>query len=181
MTEKDSNDLDAALADARAARREGRLQAASETFQRIERQSRESGERRYRLAGLKGLAQIERDRDCLASSIALYGDAVDLARELGNPLAIAHTIRHLADVQRESGQLAEAGANYREALEIYRSSPDTAPLDLANALRSSALLTEQLGSPGTAGAFWEEARTCYRRAGVDAGVEECTRAIARCR
>jgi hypothetical protein len=69
-----------------------------------------------------------------------YEDAVGLFREVGEPLVLAHTIRHLGDVYREQGCPELAEPCYHEALGLYRSHESGSPLDLANAVRSLAVL-----------------------------------------
>ncbi|MDB5703544.1 MAG: hypothetical protein JWN66_660 [Sphingomonas bacterium] len=98
--------------------------------------------------------------------------AVALLRDTGDQLAIAHAVRHLADMLVEVGQPEEAGAPVTEMLALYRAAPDTPPLDLANALRSAAVQAEAIGDIDTAWIFWIQARARY--AALDALFEELT-------
>ena len=78
------------------------------------------------------LGQIERDLGRGDAARPLYEEAVAICREEGDPLLLAHTIRHLGDIHRNIGRcLTEAEPCYQEALPLYRSQP-TNPPDLAN-------------------------------------------------
>ena len=107
-----------------------------------------------------------------------YEEAVALCREEHDPLTLAHTVRHLGDVYRSAGQLDLAEPCYSEALTIYRSHKQTAPLDFANALRPMAILKEQKGERQAAKPLWEEARQLYAAANVPEGVAESSKRLA---
>jgi tetratricopeptide (TPR) repeat protein len=128
-------------------------------------------------AALKGLGQIERDMGHGDAALALYEEAVALCREAGEPLALAHTIRHLGDIHPEAGRLELAEPCYQEALTLYRNER-TAALDLANAIRPLAMLKEQKGEVKQARSLWAEAKELYAAVDVDAGVAESSRHIA---
>ncbi len=113
-----------------------------------------------------------------AGGLRGYRDAVALLRASGEPLRLAHTVRHVADMEREAEDWPAALRDYAEALQLYRRSPETGKLDLANTLRGYALLLEALGARGEAGAMWVEARELYRGVGVQAGVDEAARRVA---
>lgn len=98
--------------------------------------------------------------------------AVALLRSLDDKTALAHAIRHVADILVESGLASQAAAPIAEMLAIYRAIPGTPPLDLANALRSAAVQAEAIGDEETAIAFWMQARTRY--AALDALFEQLT-------
>jgi len=113
----------------------------------------------------------------LQLALELYQSAADALRPLNQPLRLAHTIRHVADIQRQRNLLHEARADYAEALAIYRSSPEAGKLDLANTLRGYALLSQSTGEIPSASAMWIEAGELYAAVGVQAGVEEAQRRI----
>ena len=98
-----------------------------------------------------------------------YEEAVRLFREVGEPLTLAHTVRHLGDVYHEQGLSALAEPCYHEALSIYRNDETSPSLDLANAIRSLAVLRWV-----QARVLWEEARDLYSSLGIEAGVNEGT-------
>jgi tetratricopeptide (TPR) repeat protein len=110
---------------------------------------------------LTGLGQIERDQGDIEASIQHYQQAASIYRALDNPLRLAHTIRHVADMLRESGQPNAALPCFEEALAIYRSHPARGTLDLANALRGYALLQTDFGKIPAAIELWKEAGTLY--------------------
>ena len=98
-----------------------------------------------------------------------YEEAVALFREVGEPLVLAHTIRHLGDVYREEKCPELAEPCYLEALGLYRSHEGASSLDLANAVRSLAVLRwEQTRT------LWDEARQLYTALNIDAGIKEST-------
>jgi len=124
---------------------------------------------------LAQLSQIERREGNRDAAIALYQEAADVARSEGAPLRLAHRLRHIGDIYRESGDAERAALHYGEALALYRADPEPPALDLANLLRPLALLSEARDEPDAAQPYWTEARALYERAGVAAGVDECTR------
>jgi tetratricopeptide (TPR) repeat protein len=108
----------------------------------------------------------------------LYEEAVTLCRGEGDALGLAHTIRHLGDIHREAGRLADAELCYGEVLTLYRAHEPN-PLDLANALRPLAILREATGQAEEARRLWEEARKLYMAVNVQAAVAECSVRLAR--
>jgi len=113
-----------------------------------------------------------------AGGLRGYMAAVDALREMDEPLRLAHTVRHVADIQRGIGELEAARANYAEALAIYRAEPGTGKLDLANTLRGYGLLLEQMGENAAATAMWREAGALYAAVGVQVGVDEADRRVS---
>jgi hypothetical protein len=98
-----------------------------------------------------------------------YEEAVVLFREVGEPLVLAHVVRHLGDVYVEQGCLELAEPCYCEALELYRSHPDVSSLDFANAVRSLAVLRWE-----QARGLWEQVGELYTRLNIEAGIKEST-------
>lgn len=124
-----------------------------------------------RAQALRALGEAERGLNRGGpEAIAAYREAVAIYREVGGPLRLAHTVRHLGDVYFEAGRAELAEPCFKEALELYRGQPDAPPLDLANAIRSMAVLKDSLGED--ARDLWMEARDLYRAEGVEAGVAE---------
>ena len=164
------------------ARQENRLSDARADYAEAVQLSRLEGNLSLLIKALKGLGGSERDLGHPDTALAHYSEAASLLRNLppesADPLNLAHTVRHLADILRESGQLASAGPNYREALDIYQAHPDTPPLDLANTLRGSALLASGLGQTLEAIRAWQAAGALYTRVHVQPGVDESRRQIA---
>lgn len=106
------------------------------------------------------------------SSLRHYTNAVEIYRDQNDSLRLAHTLRHVAEILRHEGHLAEAGQNYIEALDMYRKHEGTPPLDLANTLRGFALLKTDLNEVAASERLWQEARTLYQSLGIQAGVDE---------
>ena len=114
--------------------------------------------------------------------------AVGLWRELGDTAALAHAVRHIADMLVEAGRAREANEPIAEMLALYRQARDASPLDIANALRSAAVHAEAIGDGDSAEAFWLQARQRYatldevfeRLSGQpgNPGVEEADRRIS---
>ena len=161
------------------ARREHRLAEAKDLFAEAAGQCRKAGKQALLAQSLTGLGQVERDLQELDAALRHYEDAVQIYRALDEPLALAHTIRHVADIQRNRRQLDLAARCYIEALGIYRENKATPPLDLANALRGYALLNGETGNSEEALLLWREAGHLYAAVGVQAGVDESERQIAR--
>jgi tetratricopeptide (TPR) repeat protein len=115
------------------------------------------------------LVRAQQLRQSGESARRCYEDAVALLREVGEPLVLAHVIRHLGDVylEQECPELAEPC--YHEALRLYRSQGDSSSLDLANAIRSLAVLRWE-----QSGALWKEAKELYTNLSIKSGIEETT-------
>lgn len=125
------------------------------------------------------LARQARHEGKLSAARACYAEAARMYRDQNDTLAYAHTIRHIADIFQEESNPAEAKALYEEALELYRTRPNTKLLDLANTVRPYALLNEEQGNLDLATKLWEEARHLYASLRIDAGVLECDAHISR--
>ena len=159
------------------ARREGRLTDAESVVVRAIADARRTGARRELIRALKALAHIVRDMDQDDRALPLYEEAVALSRTEGDSLLLAHTVRHLGDLYRGAGRIADAERCYDEALTLYRAAPDARALDFANALRTAALLKEALGDASGARQLWSEARQHYT--GYQEAMDECDRHLSR--
>ena len=170
--------VEASLERGFAARRLGRLREAREAFVDAVAFARDLDDGPGLVRALAGAAQVERDAGDVDSALPLLEEAVELARELDEPLRTAHTVRHLGDAYRTIGRLDEAEGCYDEVLGIYRAEPAGA-LEVANAVRPLALLREAQGRHDEAATFWREARRLYAEAGIAEGIEECDAALER--
>ena len=163
------------------ARRAGNSQEAKAVFTRAVNLSRAVVESDPKASpqlaeALTSLGQVERDLGEISAALQHYQEAAELYRSLpsdaAQPLAVAHTVRHVADIMRVNGDLVPAAAGfYDEALLIYRDHPETSPLDLANTLRGYALLKASSGHSQAAIAFFEEARILYIEAAEKTGLD----------
>lgn len=180
-----TNDPKTLITEGQQARKEGRLLDAKAAFTQAVQLSRDHAAESPRkeapplAQALSCLARVERTLREISASLRHYQEAAKLYRERNQPLMLAHTIRHVADILRENGDLTPAAASdYEEALRIYRDHPETEPLDLANTLRGYALFKSATGHPQAAIAFWQEARNLYADVNVQAGVDEAEKQIA---
>jgi len=112
----------------------------------------------------------------LQLALELYQAAANALRPLDEPLRLAHTIRHVADIERHLQLLDHT--HYAAALAIYRAHPDSGKLDLANTLRPYALLMESQGDHATARELLTEARNLYAALSLQVGVDEASRLLA---
>ncbi|WEJ98524.1 MAG: hypothetical protein P0Y59_16435 [Candidatus Sphingomonas phytovorans] len=106
-------------------------------------------------------AQRLRDTGDLYEALTRQRRAVALLRDLGDIAALAHAVRHVADMLVDAGRADEAGTAITEMLGLYREIPDAAPLDIADGLRSAALQAEAINDSDTAWIFWIQARARY--------------------
>ncbi len=137
------------------------------------------GEGREAVQALRELSDARGELGCDDEALKLYEEAVGICRDVGDPLLLAHTIRHLGQFHHDAGRVEDAERRYVQALGIYRAHANPPPLDLANAIRPLAILKEQIGEPNAAKRMWEEARELYEISGVQAGVDECSDRLAR--
>ena len=108
-----------------------------------------------------------------ATARKCYEQAVELFRGMGEPLVLAHVVRHLGDVYLEQDCAELAEPCYHEARDLYRSQGDNSSLDLANAIRSLAMLRWQQSK-----ALWREAQALYIKLNVESGKDESKARIA---
>ena len=155
------------------ARSENRLAESRAAFLEAVRKAAVEADRPSLAEALCGLAQAERGIGNPEAAGHHYANAVVLYRELGLPERLAYTIRHEADILRETCKAVEAESLYLEAEKIYRQLGEQAALDLANTLRGLALVNELAAKIDASKAFWQEARELYERCKVKAGIKEC--------
>ena len=113
------------------------------------------------------------------SATARYEEAVAVARRSGDPLLLAHAIRHLGDTHRRARRLADAEASYDEALALYTAKDEPPTLAYANAIRPMAILKEALGETDEARLLWQRAKALYAAIPIPAGVAECEENLSR--
>ena len=128
---------------------------------------------------LHKLGHVEWDLGHCATARELYEEALSIARALGDPLTVAHEVRHLGDMHRDAGRVDDAEACYQEALSLYRHHEKPPALDFANAIHPLAILKEGAGLVEEARGLLEEARDLYDAAGVQVGVADCAKRLAR--
>lgn len=121
--------------------------------------------------------QLESDWDRPSKALEFCLQSVAYYQKAGDKNKIAHSTRHLADIQRRLGMEADSERNYRAAINLYRDNPKVGKGDLANALRGFALLLEQAGKVPEAIAVWTETKALYRACKLQAGVDEADRKL----
>jgi len=117
--------------------------------------------------GLNQSAQARRDAGDLIGATWLYDQALLLLRKLDRPAELAYTLRHVADLHSQLGQIQKAKSEIEEAIAIYRDTPYGSALDLTNALRISVLNAEEQIQQ-----LWQESEELYKSVKVQAGADE---------
>jgi len=100
------------------------------------------------------------------------------ARKAGEPLRLAHAIRHLGDAYNYAGRAADAESCYNQALAVYRRDERRRLLDLANAIRSMAVLKHETGQIEEATSLWQEAHDLYLADNATLGIAESAARLA---
>jgi tetratricopeptide (TPR) repeat protein len=160
------------------ARRDQQLDDARNCFSRALQLSRTSDDKLHKAQAHAGLGQLERDRKNIGAALKHYQIAVELLRKQDDPLALAHTIRHVADILLCEENLEPARRHYEEALAIYCAHETTPPLDLANTLRGYALVMEESSKIEEATMLWRQTQALYEQLEIEAGTTECQSHLA---
>lgn len=116
--------------------------------------------------------QFESDHDNPLKALELCRQSLMYYKKANNLNKVAHSTRHIADLERNYGNEDDSERNYREAIEIYRSNSNTSKGDLANALRGFCLLLEKRGKIEEAILVWKETKALYLACGLQEGVDE---------
>ena len=169
--------VDALLKEAIDARREHRAASAKHLLVEALDLCRKSNDRGRLAKTLTALGQAERDLSHLDTARQHYEEVAFIYHADGQPLRLAHTIRHIGDIHLDEGNLDKAERCYQAALDLYRQNAETPPLDLANTLRGMAILKGDLGHKEQARILWQEAGELYASVDVKAGVAESQRRI----
>ena len=133
----------------------------------------QAGARRELSVALGKLGHVALDLDQPNKARTLFEKSVAAARDAGDPLRLAHAVRHLGQVNHCLRRLESAGRCYEEALDLYDQFGSAHPLDHANTLRPMAALREELGDLEGARLLWRKAAKRYGAADVEEGVREC--------
>ena len=122
--------------------------------------------------------QLDYDQGNLSKALELCQESLSYYKKTNLPDRIAHSTRHLADLQCHLGQNAESESNYQVAIGMYRDSPVHQAGNLANALRGFAIVLENRKKIDEAITAWRETKTLYQSLGLEAGVDEATQKLA---
>ena len=125
------------------------------------------------------LMQIEADNDSYNIALDFCLKSIEYYRMAKNPNKIAHSTRHLADLEYELGNYSDSESNYNTAIEIYKSNPETSKLDLANSLRGFGLVLEKNGKKEEAISVWKETKSLYNDCNLLIGVNEADQILKR--
>jgi len=123
-------------------------------------------------------AQIERDHGNLKKALELYQKSLGIYQKSNIPEKIAHSMRHVADVQSGLGFLLESEQNFKSVIAIYRDTSDVRVLDLANALNGFGKCLEKLGKTREAIKILTEANQYYSDLDIRGGIEETNKKLS---
>ena len=120
----------------------------------------------------KIFGQVEADHDRYDNAHFFYKKSLSHYRKTGQQDKIIHTLRHIADLERELGSFEVAEQHYREVVFWYRNNPGSGKGNLANSLRGFALVLEVQGKKEEAIQVWEEVKRFYTELNLDEGITE---------
>ncbi len=115
---------------------------------------------------LNAAAYAARQEGRRDEALDLYDQAVNAFDAEGEPMRSAHALRHVADLQRELGNLDAARESIGTVVDLYEREP-AEPLERANAFRIAALVAEAEGRSDEARQCWDRAAEFYRESGVE--------------
>ena len=121
--------------------------------------------------------QFESDHNDPSKALELCQQSLAYYKKGGDPDKVAHSTRHIADLERHLGYVDDSERNYREAIGIYKCNPNTNKRNLANALRGLGLLLENGGNTKEAIAVWKETKELYLACNLQEGVDEANRIL----
>ncbi|MBT8272172.1 MAG: tetratricopeptide repeat protein [Bacteroidia bacterium] len=121
--------------------------------------------------------QFEADAQNPAKALELCKKSLSYYKKAANPDKIAHSTRHIADLESLLGKDEDAEGNYREAIRIYRDDPNSSIGDLANALRAFGLLLEKCGKIEEAIDIWKMTKELYQAINLQDGVDEANKKL----
>lgn len=116
--------------------------------------------------------QYEADKDHFDKAVEHCQWAVLSYEKSKDAERIAHSVRHLADLELKTGKLNDAERNYIKSIGIYKNLKDNNNGDLANALRGYARLYEKREEFTEAMDLWQEIILLYQECDFKAGENE---------
>jgi len=123
--------------------------------------------------------QFHFDKDLYNEALNYSRKSVDLYQKSGNQDRIAHSTRHMADLELELGWLEDAKAHYETALSIYRQMNPIPIRDLINCITHYAVLMEKMGRKEIALVCWSEAFAFYTQVEFEEGIKEAEENVNR--
>ncbi len=121
--------------------------------------------------------QFESDHDNYSKAKELGQKSLSYYKKANNLDSIAHSTRHIADLQYHLEKYAESERNYRKALDIYRDNPNTHIGNMANALRGFGLLLEKRKKIEEAIDVWKETKELYSSINLQEGINEANKKL----
>lgn len=121
--------------------------------------------------------QFESDHNRPIKALNLCKQSLGYYKKTNNLDKIAHSTRHIADLERHLGYEIDSERNYREAIHLYNSNPNTTKGDLANTLRGFGLLLEKRKKIEEAITTWKKVKKLYLDCNLQAGVEEANQKL----
>lgn len=119
--------------------------------------------------------QCESDKGNYAQALEQGQKSLGFYQKTQNSNKLAHSTRHLANLQMHLGHYVESELNYRKAIEIYRSRSTTRKGDLANALGGLGRLLQKMEKVEEAIQVWKEVKNLYLACNLQAGVDDANR------
>lgn len=118
-------------------------------------------------------ANLARDAGDDTLAATLWREAISLLRLGQDKLALAHKLKHLADLRASQDERDSAEDGFSEAMRLYRAHPDAKPLDIANTAASYAHFLEQIKERSRSLELWREAQAHYAAIDLAEGVHVC--------
>lgn len=116
-----------------------------------------------RTSALIAAATLARRQGEYDRAIALYEEALSIARELNDTSVVASALNNLGVVAQDQGNYARAQHLGEEALAIFRASGDR--LRMAASLNNLGIVARRQGDPERATALFEESLVIWRELG----------------
>ena len=115
--------------------------------------------------------QFEYDQDNFSKALELCQQSLGYYKKATNSDKIAHSTRHIADLERHLGNNESSELNSRIAIGIYKANPETYKGDLAKALGGFGELLEKRKKIKEAISVWKEAKDLYKACNIKEGVD----------
>jgi CHAT domain-containing protein/Tfp pilus assembly protein PilF len=142
---------------------DGRLDMATQHFQRALTLSRAASDRRTEAGALLNLGAIYRRRRQLQSAVVAFRDATERFRAIGDQKLLALSQESLGSLYYDLGDFGRAAHHYQEAEMSYRSQGDVN--SQARVLTSAGLIDQRRGNLETARGYFEQALLSSQQVG----------------
>lgn len=116
--------------------------------------------------------QFESDEGHFQKALLYNKKSLAYYEKSNNRDRIAHSIRHLADLQVELKEFNNAEKNYTKSIYLYKANATRNDHDLSNALRGYAILLELEEKYVESIEIWKDILTIYQTLNYDKGIAE---------